>query len=190
MSAAAVAWGAPFDVRYNVGAKALIGVDWFESERASGVAELGLRGALYAGGLRSVAGCRRSLPNGSAELRQSRERRAAASVCAHHRRRCAARQGEPPLRRVSRAPQTSTRRAALDVVRVRLAPQAKSQRRCRRNSRMTANVLVCEVMVSPRLLGTMWVALSCAVACSAKDLGEFNAGGGSGGRQWGWQFGG
>ncbi len=44
-----VAWGAPFDVRYNVGAKALIGVDWFESERASGVAELGLRGALYAG---------------------------------------------------------------------------------------------------------------------------------------------
>ncbi len=43
-----VAWGAPFDVRYNVGAKALLGVDWFESERASGVAELGLRGALYA----------------------------------------------------------------------------------------------------------------------------------------------
>ncbi len=34
-------------------------------------------------------------------------------------------------------------------------------------------------MVSPRLLGTTWVALSCAVACSAKDLDEFNAGGGA-----------
>ncbi|HMR76151.1 MAG TPA: hypothetical protein PKD61_13590 [Polyangiaceae bacterium] len=49
-----VGWGAPYDARHNVGAKALIGVDWFsvngtaaDSAIASGVAEVGGVGALY-----------------------------------------------------------------------------------------------------------------------------------------------
>lgn len=49
-----VGWGAPYDARYNFGAKALIGVDWFsvngtaaDSAIASGVVEVGGVGALY-----------------------------------------------------------------------------------------------------------------------------------------------
>jgi hypothetical protein len=51
---AGVAWGAPFDARYNFGAKTLIGVDWFSASGAtansassSGVVELGGVAAAY-----------------------------------------------------------------------------------------------------------------------------------------------
>lgn len=51
---AGVAWGAPFDTLHELGARASLGVDWVSSRstdgtasRSTGVAELGVTGALY-----------------------------------------------------------------------------------------------------------------------------------------------